>query len=534
MAYRYDPYASSPGSGAGGPSSYPHQGNAPPQHDPYHSSNNGGNYGYGGYTTHAAPGGVYAQPDPSGPASMTAHTGPIRTQYHTYRHQHQPHPATMAYSSPTSPRAATAGGPSSIDSTDRGWGGATTRALSNSVSGTGAGAGGSVGYEEEGGYYEESASASWGGGSYRGDRGRGGAMGRGGRGRGTGGSMSGGYGGGAPPSRREYEDPSRLVRRTDFDSVIDERVSRERPCRTLFIRNVKFGTDVQEIRELFEPIGHIKTLFDMLDKKGMVFLTYYDLRAAMMAKDKLHETRLSGRPIDVHYGLLKDSDLNKPCDLEKNQGSLSLYVVGARGPLDDREIHARFGVFGEVKHVVSSAVGGGTRHGSSLIEFFDSRAMDRAFHEMNGQPMAGGTIELHYEWDLTTVSVPPPHIPFLKKRNTDPLSLPSITGIPVPQPKPSHLDPIHPPLVLDPIDPIEIHTHVTVDPQGIIEEVQGNSHHLQEGIQGRKGNTQREPRIRINLMVLALVVVVVLQLVRRRRLRISWKKRGRCKPCWRR
>ncbi|SCZ94797.1 BZ3500_MvSof-1268-A1-R1_Chr12-1g03665 [Microbotryum saponariae] len=402
MAYRYDPYASTPaGAQGGGSSSYP-----PPQ-----QQHPGGNPGYGGGNNYggagAGGGGGYPHPasapgqgynDPSsGVASMIPQTGPTRTQ-HGYGH-HQPQAHQAAYS------PSRTAGKSAIESSERGWGPSSSppRRLSNSISASGP----RSGYEDDGAYYEGGSGSSRGdgGGSYRGDRGRAGSMGRGGRGRGGGG---GGYGGsGGPPSRRDYDDPNRFVRRPDFDSVIDERVSRERPCRTLFIRNVKFGTDVQDIRDLFEPIGHIKTLFDMLDKRGMVFLTYFDLRAAMMAKDKLHEKRLSGRPIDVHYSLLKDSDLEKTCDSDKNQGSLSLHVVGARGPVDEREIHARFGVFGEIKHVVASAARGGGRQGSTLIEFFDSRAMERAYHEMNGQPMAGGTIELRYEWDLTTMHPAP-------------------------------------------------------------------------------------------------------------------------------
>lgn len=67
--------------------------------------------------------------------------------------------------------------------------------------------------------------------------------------------------------------PTGNLGREEFHSVISERVAKERPCRTLFIRNVKFGTPAPTLLEPFERIGDIKNVFDMLDKRSMVFLT---------------------------------------------------------------------------------------------------------------------------------------------------------------------------------------------------------------------------------------------------------------------
>ena len=75
------------------------------------------------------------------------------------------------------------------------------------------------------------------------------------------------------------------------DSLIEERLQRERPCRTLFIRNIKVGathseilsqltpisqyeTDSREFRRKFEEFGEIKTFFDLISHRGMVFCTY--------------------------------------------------------------------------------------------------------------------------------------------------------------------------------------------------------------------------------------------------------------------
>jgi RNA recognition motif-containing protein len=55
-------------------------------------------------------------------------------------------------------------------------------------------------------------------------------------------------------------------------------VNRERPCRTLFIRNIKYETSSDEVRGKFEDHGDVKTFFDLIGSRGMVFVTYVRAR----------------------------------------------------------------------------------------------------------------------------------------------------------------------------------------------------------------------------------------------------------------
>ncbi|ORY86068.1 hypothetical protein BCR35DRAFT_302727 [Leucosporidium creatinivorum] len=244
----------------------------------------------------------------------------------------------------------------------------------------------------------------------------------GGGGGGYGGPDRGGYGAGG--DRGEYNsrangprelsvlDPGRGRRRIPRDEgdtglteeeharIVEERKRKEQPCRTLFVRNVKYGVTADQVRERFERIGDIRTCFDMLEKRGMLFITYFDIRAAMMAKDQLQGSMINGRPIDVHFSLPRDADLAKRCDREKGQGTLALTVVGARGPIEDRELMDRFGAFGEVHSVAPDP----TRPDQRLIQFFDSRGSERAYDQLNDAPLAGGRMDLRFMWD------PPPSL----------------------------------------------------------------------------------------------------------------------------
>ncbi|GLB35752.1 putative RNA recognition motif containing protein [Lyophyllum shimeji] len=169
------------------------------------------------------------------------------------------------------------------------------------------------------------------------------------------------------------------------DSIIEERIQRERPCRTLFIRNIKYETNSDDVRAQFEEHGEIKTFFDLISTRGMVFVTYYDLRAAERARERLQGSEISGRPIDVHYSLPRD-DHAKGLDRDKNQqlqGTLQVTLRNSASgaPLDDNEVRRKFQQFGDVKSV--SPVG--DRPDSRYVEFYDTRAAEEAFDRLRHQ-----------------------------------------------------------------------------------------------------------------------------------------------------
>lgn len=218
----------------------------------------------------------------------------------------------------------------------------------------------------------------------------GGRGGKGGRGRGSRGKIKG------QMSRGDVD---------ERELSIDERIQRERPCRTLFVRNVKYETNPMEVREKFDQMGEIKTFFDLIANRGMVFITYYDVRAATMAKEQLQGSEVSGRPIDVHYSLPKDNELERRCDRDKNQATLFLAISGANRAIDDGELSEKFSVYGEIrsiKHFKDSPY-------QRFVEFWDSRACEAAHDDLVGSQYLGGKLDLKFSWD--TGMVPKTRLP---------------------------------------------------------------------------------------------------------------------------
>lgn len=203
--------------------------------------------------------------------------------------------------------------------------------------------------------------------------------------------------------------PRRNVRRERddkvHDSIIEERIQRERPCRTLFIRNIKYETNSEDVRRSFEEHGNIKTFFDLIATRGMVFVTYYDLRSAERARERLQGSEISGRPIDVHYSLPRD-DPKQGIDREKNQqfqGFLIVTLKDSRQPIDHHEVRRKFQQFGDVKSV--SPVD--DRTDQCYVEYFDIRNCEDAFDRLRHQGLQDGTMDIVFAWEESEVTPTP-------------------------------------------------------------------------------------------------------------------------------
>ncbi|KAG2756300.1 hypothetical protein P692DRAFT_201836289 [Suillus brevipes Sb2] len=180
------------------------------------------------------------------------------------------------------------------------------------------------------------------------------------------------------------------------DSIIEERIQRERPCRTLFIRNIKYETNSEDVRRSFEEHGDIKTFFDLIATRGMVFVTFFDIRAAERARDRLQGSEISGRPIDVHYSLPRD-DQKQGGDRDKNQqfqGNLIVTLKDSVQTIDDNEVRRKFQQFGDVKSVMP--VGDRAEY-----------ACDEAFDRLRHQGLQDGTMDVTYAWEESEISGPP-------------------------------------------------------------------------------------------------------------------------------
>ncbi|AAW45857.1 hypothetical protein CNBJ1460 [Cryptococcus deneoformans B-3501A] len=183
---------------------------------------------------------------------------------------------------------------------------------------------------------------------------------------------------------------------------IEERIQQERPCRTLFVRNVQYDADPESLRLQFESFGQIKNFYEMVSKRGMIFISYFDSRAAQRARDAMHGTLVNRRPIDVHYSLPRSEEVTGACTAEKNQGTILVLLHPPR-TLDINEIGRIAAQYGDIKDVVPGRV-----PSEIIVEYFDSRGAALFQQQMDRQPLLGGELELRFIWDKLDNNVPPP------------------------------------------------------------------------------------------------------------------------------
>ncbi|KAI9251784.1 hypothetical protein BDA99DRAFT_563490 [Phascolomyces articulosus] len=187
---------------------------------------------------------------------------------------------------------------------------------------------------------------------------------------------------------------------------IEQRVAREKPCRTLFVRNIQYDLKAHEIREMYEKFGEVKEVFNLIESRGMVFVTFYDIRAAEKAKDATQGMFLANRRIDVHYSLPKEEEENAKCDRTKNQGTLLFTLKNTDSWLQDDQLYDYFGQYGEVKiirtpHFRHHSENNERRHRQRFVEFYDSRGCVDAYDGCHGEEYKGGRWDVSFFWDHT-------------------------------------------------------------------------------------------------------------------------------------
>ncbi|KAF9980463.1 hypothetical protein BGZ75_008414 [Mortierella antarctica] len=180
-------------------------------------------------------------------------------------------------------------------------------------------------------------------------------------------------------------------------ALIEARLAQERPNRTLFVRNLDYNANINEVKKLFDEYGDIQKLFSRIENRGMVFITYFDLRAAEYAKKMTHGKLLDNRSLDVHYSLPRDQQKGRDCREDDCNGTLFVYLKGATNvPIVDDDMQTFFAEYGDIKSIRTRRNAAHQR----FVEFFDARACARAYHQAQGRPFNKGVIDVKFAWDM--------------------------------------------------------------------------------------------------------------------------------------
>ena len=114
------------------------------------------------------------------------------------------------------------------------------------------------------------------------------------------------------------------------------------------MRNINYNSNEEKIKEIFSEYGEIKKFFALIPGRGMCFITYFDLRNAIKAKDLLHDYELDGRRIDPHFSLPRDND-------EGSANIDTLKVSFSDDPPNETELRDYFTKFGDIEAIIEGS-----------------------------------------------------------------------------------------------------------------------------------------------------------------------------------
>jgi RNA recognition motif-containing protein len=153
------------------------------------------------------------------------------------------------------------------------------------------------------------------------------------------------------------------------------------PIHTVFLRSLASEVTDSEIANLAAEFGPTLCIFSFASKRGIAFITFYDLRHAQACVSALENRVLHGRTIHASFAnTISDNSREDPvpacatitCRAEK---------VSTR--LSDQEINAEFSRYGDIRQNLQCQ-----NSNSVIVQYFDLRAARRAVEE-------SGKIEIH-------------------------------------------------------------------------------------------------------------------------------------------
>mmetsp|Transcript_20587 Transcript_20587/g.45080 ORF Transcript_20587/g.45080 Transcript_20587/m.45080 type:complete len:978 (-) Transcript_20587:2385-5318(-) len=146
------------------------------------------------------------------------------------------------------------------------------------------------------------------------------------------------------------------------------------PSRTLLVRNIAPDAADDELSSIFQSFGDVRTLFTSSKHRGLVVVSYYDVRAAVSAKNTLQGTLVRGLPLEIHFSAPKQGTQDV---VGLNQGTIVVFNLDP--DTTNEHLVWLFSKFGDVRGISESP----HRANQKFITFFDIRHAAAALKAMN-------------------------------------------------------------------------------------------------------------------------------------------------------
>ncbi|KAG1666963.1 hypothetical protein FOA52_004246 [Chlamydomonas sp. UWO 241] len=151
------------------------------------------------------------------------------------------------------------------------------------------------------------------------------------------------------------------------------------PCRTLLVRNVAPDANDGELASIFKSFGSVRLLSKAAPAagRGDLVVSYYDLRAAVVARSTLDGTSLCGLHLDIHFSQPRSSGASDAYSLSQAQGTIVVYNLDPE--TTNEQLEFMYSQYGDVKEVVQSV----ERPSQKFVVYYDVRHAAAALQAMH-------------------------------------------------------------------------------------------------------------------------------------------------------
>ena len=156
------------------------------------------------------------------------------------------------------------------------------------------------------------------------------------------------------------------------------------PSRSLLICNVSQTVSDDELHQLLQQFGDLRSLYSRCKHRGFVMATFFDIRAAQYSLESLEGELLAGIPLSVHFSIPMEGKHDKGL----NNGTLVVFNLDSS--VSAATLKGIFASYGAVKEIRETP---NKRH-HRFVEFYDVRHSVAALHGLNRTEIGGKRVKI--------------------------------------------------------------------------------------------------------------------------------------------
>lgn len=149
----------------------------------------------------------------------------------------------------------------------------------------------------------------------------------------------------------------------------------KKPIHTAFFSNIPFNYPIESFKQFVSQYGEIVNMYSLIDKKGIAFVTYYDIRNAEKAVEQANDKLLNGRNIRTNYA---NKSFFPHRDPRATCASIIIRCDKMPTNIQLQDVFNSMKEYGEIQQALP-----GEQPGQFIIRYYDIRDAQKAYHTTN-------------------------------------------------------------------------------------------------------------------------------------------------------